>query len=75
MEQERREREWDKERKIWEGKKKELYDRMRELEWREETRERKEKKNNIVIKGVRWQERDIEAETERFLKNELNVEA
>lgn len=74
MEQERREKEWDKERRNWEEEKKEIQDRVRELERKEEMRARKERRNNIVIRGVRWQERNIEAEAEQFLKNELKVE-
>lgn len=55
-----------------EKEKKEIYDKVRELERRKEMRERKERRNNIVLRRVRWQEMDIEAE--RFLKNELKME-
>lgn len=55
-----------------EKEKKKIYDKVRELERRKEMRERKERRNNIVLRRVRWQEMDIEAE--RFLKNELKME-
>ena len=51
-----------------------MKDRVRELEKKEERREREKRKHNIIIKGIRWKGDDIKRETKDFIQNEMKVE-
>ena len=76
MKEERRlwEQERKRERAEWEMERKILESRLRELEMREERRERENKKKNIVIRGGQWKEGEGEKEVEEFIKENLKVE-
>ena len=39
----------------WDEEKKKLSDRIKELEMKEERQERKLRRSNIIIKGIKWQ--------------------
>lgn len=53
----------------------EMQEKIKKLEILEEARERKEKRNNIIIKGWEAQKRDsLESEVTEMLKKELNAE-
>lgn len=77
MREERREREEErrKERKEWKEEKRQLTERLYKLERSEKRKKRAERKNNIVIKGERWNEGKVESEVKEFLRAELRVEA
>lgn len=48
-----------------------------DLEWVNENKENKEKfdrKNNIIIKGVEWETERLEQEVAKFMKEELEIE-
>lgn len=67
---------WEKERKELENQTKILKDRITRLEKKEDNRERRERKNNIIIKGEELTRKETPRETvEYMLKKELQVEA
>lgn len=76
MKEERRswEQERKRERAEWEMERKRLENRLRELEIREERRERENKKKNIVIRGGQWKEGEGEKGVEEFIRENLKVE-
>lgn len=73
-EMKRREEEWRKERELWSCEKKNLLDRVKKMEDKLERQEKNDKKNNIIIKGLDTEQRDIKEVTQEFVKKELNVE-
>jgi predicted RNase H-like nuclease (RuvC/YqgF family) len=58
----------------WKEEKQQLNNRIEKMEYFMEKQERKEKKNNIVIKGLKTNEEQIKEDIENFLKNELKVQ-
>lgn len=66
--------------KKWRGKKREewlherraMKERIGKMEWANERRER-EKKNKIVIRGVRWRGERLEQKVEEFIKSNLKI--
>lgn len=48
--------------------------RIRELEWMNEKREREERKNNIIIKGVGWENGIIAQKVCEYIKENLKIE-
>ncbi|KMQ91284.1 endonuclease-reverse transcriptase [Lasius niger] len=69
-----REEERKREKKMWNEEKEELKRRIVDLEWINKKRERDRRKNNIVIKGVRWVTGNIEKEVKEFVKENLKTE-
>lgn len=47
--------------------------RIADLEWTNERKERKDKKNNIVIKGLNWKTERLEQEVKEFVKDSVRV--
>lgn len=39
------------------------------MEWINEKKERKERRNNIIIKGVKWGKKRLEQKVEEFIKD------
>lgn len=78
MMEERKERaeERRRERDEWSKEKRMLERRIAELEWINERKERNERKNNIVIKGVSWKTENLKQEITEYIKDniEVNVE-
>ncbi|KAK9739642.1 hypothetical protein QE152_g8821 [Popillia japonica] len=66
-EMKRREEEWRKERELWSCEKKNLLDRVKKMEDKLERQEKNDKKNNIIIKGLDTEQRDIKEVTQEFL--------
>lgn len=48
-------------------------ERIQEIENRLETKEKKDRRNNIIIKGARFNEVNIKEEVARFIEDRLNV--
>lgn len=58
-----------------EGKnEKEMKESIKDLEWRAEMLERKEKKNNIVITGVKFNHKNVKEEAKEWLNDKLKIE-
>jgi len=78
MIEERKERaeERKREREEWSKEKGMLERRIAELEWFNERKERNERRNNIVIRGVSWKTENLEQEITEYIKEniEVNVE-
>ncbi|XP_070162472.1 golgin subfamily A member 6-like protein 22 [Polyergus mexicanus] len=68
-----REEERKREKEEWRREKKILEKRIVALEWINEKKERKDKKNDIVIKGVNWEREKLEQEVEKYIKDSLKV--
>ena len=58
----------------WKKEKTELEDRITKLENRMRQKDRDERRNNIVIKGIKIKETNIEAEVEKMLQEKIGVE-
>ena len=58
----------------WKKDKKELEDKINKLENRIKQKERDDRRNNIVIKGIKVKGENIEAEVERMIKETVGVE-
>lgn len=57
----------------WRKEKERLEMRIENLEERWEKKERREKRNNIVIKGIKFPGKEIVKEVELFIENELKI--
>lgn len=68
-----REEERSKEREEWSQEKRALEERIRNLEWLNEKKERENRKNRIVIKGVEWRKEISEREVEEFIEEKLRL--
>lgn len=68
-----REEERSKEREEWLQEKRALEERIRNLEWINEKKERKNRKNKIVIKGVKWRKEISEREVEKCIEDKLKL--
>lgn len=69
-----REDEFRKEREEWRQEKRIFEKRIGELEWTNEKRERAERKNKIVIRGIRWGKENLEKKVEKCIKEKLETE-
>ncbi|CAL1678909.1 unnamed protein product [Lasius platythorax] len=69
-----REEERKRDKKMWNEEKEKFRRRIADLEWINEKRERDRRKNNIVIKGVRWVTGNIKKEVKEFVKENLKTE-
>ncbi|KAG7196730.1 hypothetical protein KM043_016067 [Ampulex compressa] len=66
-----REEEMQNERERWKIEKAEWAHKMMDMEWRIERREKVERKNNIVIKGVTWKAEGLGLAVEEFIMENL----
>ena len=64
----------EKKRKRWEEEKKILNGKIRDLELKEAMKEKEQRRKNIVIKGVIWKEEDLGHAVKKFIKEEIKVE-
>lgn len=73
--EERREREEErkKEREEWKNEKQSLDRRIATMEWINEKKEREERRNNIIIKGMKWERENLKQEVTEFLEDNLKV--
>lgn len=76
MDEERRAREEErkKEKEEWAREKVKLEERIARLEWINEKKERIDRRNNIVIRGVNWRAEKLEREVEGFVKDSLKMD-
>lgn len=74
-ERERRERETDREKGEWEWEKKELLGRIRRIGEDQDRAEREERRRNIVIKGVDWNEGSNEETVKEFINEKMRIGA
>ena len=58
----------------WQEEKEEMRKRLAELESKTQRQEKYEKRNNIVIKGVKTSSTNIEEEIENMIKTDIGVE-
>lgn len=72
---ERRERETDREKGEWEWEKKELLGRIRRIGEDQDRAEREERRRNIVIKGVDWNEGSNEETVKEFINEKMRIGA
>ncbi|KAG7196804.1 hypothetical protein KM043_016917 [Ampulex compressa] len=69
-----REEEMENERERWRIEKAEWAQKMMDMEWTMERREKVERKNNIVIKEVTWKAEGLGLAVEEFIMKNLAVE-
>ena len=69
-----KEEQWQKEREDIQQGVKTLENKINQLEEKMEAKERKERKQNIVIKGLKLEKNDLARNVEKFIKNELEIE-
>lgn len=76
MEDERktREEEFRREKEEWKEERRHLEGRIKTLEVSHERREREERKKNIVITGVQFNESNLRDESTKFFKDKLNID-
>lgn len=72
---ERREREEErrKEKEEWIRERRILEERIKNLEWINEKKDKGERRNRIVIRGVKWRKEKLEQEIVEFIRNKLKV--
>lgn len=44
------------------------------MEKRDEKREREERKNNVVIKGIKWEKENLKEKIRNYIKEELGMD-
>lgn len=71
-------KEWEQmikqEREKWRKEKENILQRVEKLEWEKEKKDREERRKNIIIKEIKFEERDLKKETENFLTAKLKVD-
>lgn len=68
-----REEERRREKEEWIKEKRLLEERIATLEWINEKKERDDRKNRIIIKGVKWRREGLEKEVIDFIKDSIKV--
>lgn len=66
-------REWDKKAEVWQKEKIDMGNRIKNLEERLERQDREKRRNNLVIKGVKRDENQIEEQVEQLIKDKLKL--
>lgn len=72
--EERKEAEERREREECSKEKGMLERRIVELEWINKRKERNERKNNIVIKGVSWMTENLKQEITKYIKDNIEID-
>ena len=69
----KRRRKKNREREEWMQEKGILEKRIEDLEWINEKKERKDRKNNIILKGMNWKAESLEQEVEEYIRDNIKI--
>lgn len=67
--------EWEKDKDKWEKEKTEIRNEMEQMKKKLENQEKKEKRNKIIIRGVKFNKETIKQEAKEFFLKEIGVAA
>lgn len=63
-----------KKKEEWRAQKKAIEKRLVDLEWKNEKTERQNRRNNIIIKGLKEEHEMVEQDIEKYIEEILKIE-